>query len=140
MIDFRLRLAPDHAAPGAARRAVRGLRGVLGTPALEATSLLVSEVVTNAVRHAGTRSGDAIVMHLRLHPDVVRVDVSDPGRGFDPVRDRPSAPESGWGLRLLDEVADRWGVDRGIRTTVWFEVRYPRGRLSDRGAAWWAVV
>jgi hypothetical protein len=126
VFDFHLRLAPDEGAPGAARRAVAGMRPVLGPHVLESASLLVSEVVTNAVRHVRHRPNDAIVMHVQLHPDVVRVDVTDPGEGFDPADRRPTEPERGWGLRLLDDVADRWGVDRGSRNTVWFELRYPR--------------
>lgn len=122
MFDFDLRLVPDASAPAAARRALAGLRSSLGEEATEEATLLISEVVTNAVRHADLEERDAIRVHVRLHPGVVRIDVSDPGEGFDPDRDRIDEPEAGWGLRLLDRLAARWGVERGARTTVWFEV------------------
>lgn len=122
MFDFDLRLVPDASAPAAARRALAGLRSSLGEEATEEATLLLSEVVTNAVRHADLDERDAIRVHVRLHPGVVRIDVSDPGVGFDPGRDRIDEPEAGWGLRLLDRLATRWGVERGVRTTVWFEV------------------
>ena len=122
MFDFDRRLGPDASAPAAARRALAGLRSSLGEEATEEATLLISEVVTNAVRHADLEERDAIRVHVRLHPGVVRIDVSDPGEGFDPDRDRIDEPEAGWGLRLLDRLAARWGVERGARTTVWFEV------------------
>lgn len=122
MFDFDLRLVPDASAPAAARRALTGLRASLGADAAEAATLLLSEVVTNAVRHADLDERESIRVHVRLHPGVVRVDVSDPGPGFDPRLDRIEEPDAGWGLRLLDRLATRWGVERGARTTVWFEV------------------
>jgi hypothetical protein len=54
---------------------------------------------------------------------VLRVEVHDPGHGFE-LRDAPSDPlrASGWGLVLVEELADRWGVDHAPRTRVWFEM------------------
>jgi anti-sigma regulatory factor (Ser/Thr protein kinase) len=131
VFDFDLRLVPDVSAPAAARRALAGLRTSLGPDATEAATLLLSEVVTNAVRHAGLDDVDTIRVHVRLHPGVVRVDVSDPGSGFDPERDRIEEPDAGWGLRLLDRLATRWGVERGARSTVWFEVATQRQEQHD---------
>jgi anti-sigma regulatory factor (Ser/Thr protein kinase) len=122
VFDFDLRLVPDASAPGAARRALEGLRSSLGDDAAEEAALLLSEVVTNAVRHANLDEHDSIRVHVRLRPGLVRVDVADPGGGFDPERDRIEGPETGWGLRLLDRLSVRWGVERGTHTTVWFEV------------------
>jgi anti-sigma regulatory factor (Ser/Thr protein kinase) len=84
----------------------------------------VSEVVTNAVRHAGLRAGDRIRLVGRLGDRAMRVEVHDPGRGFEPRPPRPDpARASGWGLFLVAELADRWGVERGNPgTSVWFEV------------------
>jgi anti-sigma regulatory factor (Ser/Thr protein kinase) len=84
-------------------------------------TLLVSELVTNAVRHVGDQD---IMLEVDLGPDLIRVEVEDEGTGFTPA---PSAPEpgsrEGWGLYLVDELADRWGVDpRRDRNRVWFEV------------------
>jgi anti-sigma regulatory factor (Ser/Thr protein kinase) len=87
--------------------------------------LMVSELVTNAVRHAGLKASDRIRLLAQQSNAVLRVEVDDPGRGFElrPVSPDP-ARGSGWGLYLVDELADRWGMDRGRRggTRIWFEL------------------
>jgi len=55
--------------------------------------------------------------------DVLRVEVSDPGDGFDPT---PSAPaEGGLGLVIVGRIARSWGVEDGACTVVWCEVDVP---------------
>jgi anti-sigma regulatory factor (Ser/Thr protein kinase) len=87
-------------------------------------AVLVTEVVSNAVRHASNDPGDEIV--VRLFADTgIRVEVLDPGPGFE--RFEPLQPgeesSSGWGLYLLDSIASAWGIERGSSgTTVWFEL------------------
>jgi anti-sigma regulatory factor (Ser/Thr protein kinase) len=93
-------------------------------------SLLTSEVVGNAVRHAGPLSPTSkIVFHARMSDDHVRVEVADHGPGFDPEIRHDT---SGFGLRLIDKLASRWGVERTARgCRVWFEVdRRARGRFE----------
>ena len=125
--DIVTALRPEPAAVGAARRLMRD--GVDADLA-HTVCLLTSEVVTNSIRHAGLTARDRIVLAARLGPEFVRVEVRDPGDGFDPdVRHGAS----GYGLRMLDMLASRWGVDRdenGCR--VWFEVDRRRRRF-DRG-------
>ena len=88
--------------------------------------LLVSELVTNAVRHANLAPGDVILLVIDLEDSVLRVEVHDPGGGFVPRAPAPDpARPSGWGLYLVEELADRWGVDSDERTLVWFEVDHP---------------
>jgi anti-sigma regulatory factor (Ser/Thr protein kinase) len=113
-------------APGAARRLLlsEGL-----DPDLDHTvCLLASELVTNAIRHSGKGEDDRIVLAARLSPDFARIEVRDPGPGFDPdVRHGGG----GFGLRMLDALAARWGVDCTERgTRVWFEVDRRRRRFS----------
>ena len=83
--------------------------------------LLVSELVSNSVRHA---AADSIGIRFEVNPQNVRVEVADPGPGFNPNGAPPTSgqPAGGWGLRLVDEMADRWGTlnDDGFR--VWFEL------------------
>jgi anti-sigma regulatory factor (Ser/Thr protein kinase) len=86
-------------------------------------SLLVSELVTNSIRHAETTTPASIELQARVLADRVRVEVRDRGPGFEP---KPQPPHrrsrSGWGLYLVDQVADRWGVTRDDGTGAWFEI------------------
>jgi anti-sigma regulatory factor (Ser/Thr protein kinase) len=91
---------------------------------LEDTTLLVSELVTNAVRHAPRAGTSEVELRLKLDHARVRVVVSDPGGGFvaDPPRLPAATESSGWGLYLVDRIADRWGVFTKDRSEVWFEI------------------
>jgi anti-sigma regulatory factor (Ser/Thr protein kinase) len=90
---------------------------------LEDATLLVSELVTNAVRHAPQAGTPEVELRLQLDPERVRVVVSDPGAGFVAAPRLPTASESsGWGLYLVDRIADRWGVISKDRNEVWFEI------------------
>lgn len=91
--------------------------------------LLSTEIVGNAVRHANLDADQRIVFFARLQPDFARVEVADPGRGFDP----DLVGTNGFGLRLLRKLAARWGVDCERGCKVWFEVDRRRGRF-DRAA------
>jgi serine/threonine-protein kinase RsbW len=90
---------------------------------LEDATLLVSELVTNAVRHAPKAGFPQVELRLKVEPERIRVVVSDPGGGFDAAPRLPTASESsGWGLYLVDRIADRWGVITKDRNEVWFEI------------------
>ena len=91
--------------------------------------LLSTEIVGNAVRHGFLDPDQRIVYFARLRTDFARVEVADPGRGFDPDK----ADGNGFGLRLLNKLAARWGVERDHGCKVWFEVDRRSGRF-DRGA------
>lgn len=125
--EILLSFAPVPDAVSAARRALRD-RGL--HPDLDHTvALLTSEIVGNAVRHAGPlQPRERIVFHAQLAEDHVRVEVADRGTGFDPdVR----FDAAGFGLRLVDKLASRWGVDRTPRgCRVWFEVDRRAGRFE----------
>jgi anti-sigma regulatory factor (Ser/Thr protein kinase) len=122
-VDLELDGTPEAAAT--ARQALDDLSDRVPERRLRDVRLLVSELVTNAVRHAGLNAGDRIRLIVRMHEAVLRVEVDDPGTGFEL---RPPKPDptraSGWGLYLVDELSDRWGMDRGRRggTRIWFEL------------------
>jgi anti-sigma regulatory factor (Ser/Thr protein kinase) len=124
--DIVVALRPEPTAVGAARRLL--VREALDADLNHTVCLLASEIVTNSIRHAGLTEKDRIVLAARLAKEFVRVEVRDPGPGFDPdVRHGVS----GYGLRMLDMLASRWGVDRpdnGCR--VWFEVDRRRRRFD----------
>ena len=77
--------------------------------------------MTNGIRHAGLTEADLIRLVVSLSEDTLRVEVQDPGAGFEPPPPRQSA-DSCWGLLLVDQVADRWGIAGSGGTRVWFEI------------------
>ncbi|HXJ63984.1 MAG TPA: ATP-binding protein [Actinomycetota bacterium] len=123
MIDVRLR--SDVSAPGAARQALAELSERVDDPVFEDIRLLVSELVTNGVRHTNQGPAGWVELTIRWDPRRVRVEVRDPGPGFGEVRAPSIYQESGWGLYLVEQVASRWGVDRSHGNTVWFEIDCP---------------
>ena len=90
----------------------------------EKLRLVISEVVTNALRH-GTDS-ERIDLAVTPKPEFLCVQVTDDGPGLAP---RPRAleteDEGGWGLFFVEQLTRRWGVTReDRRTRVWFELDY----------------
>ena len=86
----------------------------------------MTELVTNAVRHADVGPEQSLDLALRLSPGHVLVEVADPGEGFDP-ESAPRGPgePGGWGLYLVEQIADAWGIrPTAPGTCVWFELRY----------------
>jgi anti-sigma regulatory factor (Ser/Thr protein kinase) len=112
-------LPADPFAPTLARAAVASMARSLSEAETADLSLLVSEVVTNAVRHSGMPAGRDVVVRLALPP--IHVEVVDEGPGFAPAG--PLDSYVGWGLRLLDRLATRWGMrsEEG-RNVVWFDL------------------
>ena len=119
---FRLRIGGGPRAAGRARNELARLDG-LDTPLLETVRLLVTELVTNSVRHAGAAAVELVVA---IAVERVRVEISNPGRPFEPqIREAgvESESESGWGLFLVDRLSDAWGVvDESGYQRVWFEL------------------
>jgi len=123
-VEIELELDSGPTAAAEARTAVSVLDGKADPQVLEDVRLLVSEVVTNSIRHADSPSGATVGLKLAADPGVVRVEVTDTGPGFEPRPRTASAMEAGgWGLHLVDRLATRWGVDRRARSRVWFEIR-----------------
>jgi anti-sigma regulatory factor (Ser/Thr protein kinase) len=132
-INLSMPAAPHSAAE--ARRALDELEDRVDPPVLEDLRLLVTELVTNSVRHADTEGEGRVEMSVRLDPELVRVEVRDEGRGFEPVAEGAGGEpgterrsldgelrHGGWGLYLVERVATRWGVRREGGTRVWFEL------------------
>jgi anti-sigma regulatory factor (Ser/Thr protein kinase) len=121
-LDVTHRLPPGPTAPAAARDAVDdALAGTVDPAGIAELRLLVSELVTNAIRHG--RAGSAGVgLSLHLNDGRLRVEVTDGGSGFEAPGGQadPTAP-GGWGLVVVDELVDRWGVENAGGTRVWFE-------------------
>ena len=119
----RIELQGGLSAPRRARTIARDVLGPLADDRRRNDLLvLVTELVTNAVRHAGVGPADTLVMHLAAAAAVIRVEVCDRGPGFEPVVREPG-PDGGFGLPLLGALSDRWGVSVDDGTCcVWFEI------------------
>ena len=124
----QLLLAATAQAPGLARQATHEALAAWRVTHLEETAvLLVSELVTNAVRHAST-DGSALVLRLEAAGGWLRIEVHD----ADPRMPQPRTPdmldESGFGFVLLDALADKWGVrESTIGKAVWAELDTRQG-------------
>jgi anti-sigma regulatory factor (Ser/Thr protein kinase) len=108
-----------------ARHALDALEEVVDGETLDATRLLVSELVTNCVRHADAGPAEKIELAASASSEGVRVEISDAGAGFEVDSDARSQGDfegSGWGLHLLSVLSHRWGTERDERMRVWFEI------------------
>jgi anti-sigma regulatory factor (Ser/Thr protein kinase) len=120
---YEIDLARDPDSAAEARRALGEVSDHLSPRRLEDARLLVSELVTNAIRHAGLGADDLIRLVVVTGDHGLRIEVCDPGTGFEPHEPEPDpAQPSGWGLYLVRELSDRWGVERDHETRVWFEL------------------
>jgi len=138
-------LAPDATSAGRARRLVAAAVAASGHGELvDVATLLVSEVVTNSVLHAGTE----IVLRCRPSPMGVRVEVSDGSRVVPRVRHYDADATTGRGLALVSALAASWGIHREDGgKTLWFELHDGGGgggggdsRAEDEAGAPPAVV
>ena len=121
MNESVLTLQRTVAAPRAARERVRQFAARLGATRTEDAELLVSELVTNAVKY-GPEEGE-IRLIIDTQDERIRVTVHDTGAGPLPAMrplERLPHQGGGHGLRLVERISDRWGVQRGS-TRVWFE-------------------
>jgi serine/threonine-protein kinase RsbW len=122
-LDVTVDAAPT--AAGQARRAV-ARRGLVSSGREPTLLLLVSELVSNSVRHAGLGEDERIRLRARSDDECAYIEVCDAGRtGRVPVRRAQGATleAGGLGLVLVDEMADRWGVAcNDDETCVWFEL------------------
>jgi anti-sigma regulatory factor (Ser/Thr protein kinase) len=117
-------LPTDRNAPRMARRVLRDLTGIPAERMAD-VELLVSELVANSVKH-GPDLPRSIEMRVWVARVAMRVEVQDGGRGFE-VDDALASSVSSMGLRIVDRIADRWGIDTGPATTAWFEIDFDQG-------------
>jgi anti-sigma regulatory factor (Ser/Thr protein kinase) len=111
------------AAVSMARSALMPLDERVDPSLLDDIRLLVSELVTNSIRHADGALDGTVGLQVNVQPQGVRVEVTDAGSGFDPhPRQGDKEKVGGWGLYLVDKLSDRWGVNRNGHSHVWFEI------------------
>lgn len=114
-----IELPAEPTSPAAARRFVAdSLAPVVGVP-VDIATLLVSELVTNAVLHART----AMVVTVTAADGSVRVGVQDGSAALPALRQYDRTAPTGRGLQMLERLASRWGVETDETSkTVWFEL------------------
>ena len=109
----------DRMAPRAARAVVASMLDIGDGVRCDLT-LVVSELVANAVRHAPSADEGEIELVIVRREGHIHVEVRDPGRGFDPTPD--PTREGGLGLVTVSRVAREWGIQGGERTIVWCDL------------------
>lgn len=121
-----VRLALDPEAPRAARDIVgQCLRDGVAAPVLDNAQLIVSELVTNSLRHSGVTRDDGVGVRVQLTLGSVHLAVEDQGRHAEIA---PAVPDlergSGFGLNLVESLSQRWGVEPLAEggTRVWAQL------------------
>ena len=127
---LRLAVPGDVEAGHVARHAIAASESTLPMSVQGDLALLVTELIQNAVEHGHAGTDRPVELEVLRHDDRIRVQVTNAGADFDP----PSPPEpgdssGGWGLFLVDRIAERWGVSPApAGTCVWFEL--PAGAIQ----------
>lgn len=121
--DVSVQLDAGPSAAALARSALIPIERKVDEQLMADLRLLVSELVTNSVRHADLSPSAKVNLEVAVSDRKVHVEVRDSGQGFEPSDHKPDAgTPGGWGLFLVEELADRWGVMRNHFTRVWFEM------------------
>jgi len=135
---LKLDLPARPEAAGAARKALGSLNGsmhLVSEARLRDAEVLVTELVSNAVRYGSYAGGDVSIV-VRATPAVLRVEVQDFGSSFDPGDLTAPSTErgGGWGLQIVAMLAHRWGAQVGPISTVWFEIDRPQDEVAPEAA------
>jgi anti-sigma regulatory factor (Ser/Thr protein kinase) len=121
---YKIEAQPE--GPAQARRIIADeLSARIPAPVLDDVKLMVSELVTNGIVHGSTQGQSAVTLDLLVNGHI-RCRVLDHGEGFARRAGRggPGGWEGlgGWGLQVVEELSDSWGMQSSAeRTEVWFE-------------------
>jgi two-component sensor histidine kinase len=101
---------------------LRLLESYIPEATIEDVNLLVTELVSNSVKHASLVDDEEIHVDANSTERGIRVEVTNPGGAELSNRLPEKAQESGWGLLLVTKIASRWGIVTNGRTLIWFEI------------------
>ena len=124
-MSFPLTVPAGPAAPGTARRELtHWLSSRTTNGLLTYAPLVVTELVTNSLCHAGLTDAATVRISAAIEDGVLRIEVEDGGTNGAVTRRRPNRDTGGgFGLNIVDALAVRGGVKRGGGTVVWVELR-----------------
>jgi anti-sigma regulatory factor (Ser/Thr protein kinase) len=123
---IRFTLPAKPVAPSIARGTLDPLQARLSEDTYYVVQLLVTELITNSLRHAEFGASDAIDIRIDVDESRTHVSVCDPGGEKVPrLLEQDLESTGGRGLFLVDAMADQWGIRTNDRTCVWFEVHKP---------------
>ena len=114
------KIEPQPEGPAKARRIIADeLATRVPAPVLDDVKLMVSELVTNGIVHGSTEPDEPVMLDVLVNGDI-RCRVLDHGEGF--ATRAHETQSGGWGLQVVEQLADRWGMQCSPRQTeVWFE-------------------
>jgi serine/threonine-protein kinase RsbW len=126
--QVEVRLPLDAQAPGAARIvAAQYLRDRVTAPVLDRARLLVSELVTNSMRHCGAPAAEGVTVRFQLTRAMLRLEVEDRGHnGAIAARPPDRQNGGGFGLNIVQTLSDRWGIERSTHTGTRVWAQLPR--------------
>jgi anti-sigma regulatory factor (Ser/Thr protein kinase) len=123
-MDSRVRalykIEPEPEGPAQARRIIADeLASRVPAPVVDDIKLMVSELVTNGIVHGSTEPNAPVMLDLLVNGHI-RCRVLDHGQGF--AGSARSRGRGGWGLQVVEQLSDRWGIECSPQQTeVWFE-------------------
>jgi anti-sigma regulatory factor (Ser/Thr protein kinase) len=119
----KLALAPQPEAPAEARAVLRRFASSADPDQLQIAELLLTELVTNSMRHGHLKEKEKITIELHQDDDTLKVCVRNPNGSGGLGAEELGEPRSrGYGLALVDKLAERWGQAGNDFTEVWFEL------------------
>ncbi len=123
----------DLTAPAVVRKALARMEAV--QPVLDDATLIASELVTNAVIHSGCTAGDAIEVSVAKGAGRLEISVRDPGASGKQaaLAEGDMTGYGGFGLRVVEAVASRWGAERADGYRVWAQLPLAGGDRSLTG-------
>lgn len=124
MTDLDMQLRADDSAPRLSRVRLDEIADELGSRLID-VKLVVSELVTNSVRHAD--KPESVQVKVRVDDAKIRVEVVDEGPGFT----LDSQKHDGLGLTIVERLAQDWGVSVDGTCTVWAEMSKSIGEDGD---------
>lgn len=109
-----LRVKATKSAPQISRSKLTEIRDQIESR-FDDVALVISELVSNSVRHAGS-SGE-IAVRINIDQALIHIEVTDSGAGFD-----PDQPRDGMGLDIVESLSEDWGIEMNGSCTVWADL------------------